>query len=131
MRECCSYGASSHERLVLQYSVKVADEVALEESGRFAAALAFRDASFDVRLCPGVVLTALEDDRVLGAVKQAAALNAIKSVKTNAADATTEDQAEGESSSRIAHELPQHLRGRFVKRSAERLVAEGRAGIRE
>jgi hypothetical protein len=51
----------------------VAREVALEESSRFAATLAFGDASLDARLCPGVVLTSLEDDRVHGAVELATA----------------------------------------------------------
>jgi hypothetical protein len=47
----------------------VAGEVALEQSCGFAAALAFGDASFDVGLGRGVVLSSLQDDRVEGAVE--------------------------------------------------------------
>jgi hypothetical protein len=53
----------------LKQSVGVAGEVALEEAGRFAASLAFGDASFDVRLRGGIVLTSLQDDRLQGAVE--------------------------------------------------------------
>lgn len=49
----------------------MAREVALQQPGRFAAALAFGDASLDVGLCRGVVLTSLQDDRVQGAVELA------------------------------------------------------------
>jgi hypothetical protein len=58
---------------VLQESVEVAGEVALEQSCRFAAALAFGDAALDVCLGRGVVLTSLQDDRVQGAVELAIA----------------------------------------------------------
>jgi hypothetical protein len=51
----------------------VAGEVALEQAGGVAAALAFGDASGDVLASRRVVLAAVEDDRVEGAVELAVA----------------------------------------------------------
>ena len=59
--------------LLFEYAVEVAGEVALEEPGGVAAAFAFGDAAGDVVLGGWVVLAAVEDDRVEGAVELAVA----------------------------------------------------------
>jgi len=51
----------------------VAGEVALEDPGRVARAFAFGEAACDVVLGGGVVLAAVEDDGVEGAVELAVA----------------------------------------------------------
>jgi hypothetical protein len=51
----------------------VAGEVALEQAGGFAAALALGDASLDVGPRHGIVLTSVQHDRVHGAVQLAIA----------------------------------------------------------
>jgi hypothetical protein len=56
---------SSHEwRLVVEYAVEVAGEVALEQPYGVASAFAFGDAAGDVFLRRGVVLASVEDDGV-------------------------------------------------------------------
>ena len=54
-------------------AVEVAGEVALEDPGRFAGALALGDPARDVVACRGVVLTSVQDDGVEGAVELAVA----------------------------------------------------------
>jgi hypothetical protein len=54
-------------------AVEVAGEVALEAAGRFAGCFAFVVAAFDVGDGGGVVLAAVEDDCVEGAVEVAVA----------------------------------------------------------
>jgi hypothetical protein len=56
---------------VFHDAVEVAGEVALEDAGGVACALAFCDSAGDVVAARGVVLTVVEDDRVQGAVELA------------------------------------------------------------
>ena len=64
----------SHRRTrVLHDAVEVAGEVALEQTDGVACALAFADAAGDVVAGRGVVLAAVEDDGVEGAVELAVA----------------------------------------------------------
>src|SRR3954452_4690050 len=65
--------SSRQRRRVLHDAVEVAGEVALEDPGRLAGALAFGDAAGDVVACGWVVLAAVQDDGVQGAVELAVA----------------------------------------------------------
>jgi hypothetical protein len=58
---------------ILHDAVEVAGEVALEHASRFAGRLAAGERPGDVGACRGVVLAAVEDDGVEGAVELAVA----------------------------------------------------------
>ena len=64
---------SSRHWWVLEESVEVAGEVALEAAGCFAAGFAFLDSAFDVGDGGGVPAAAGDDDLVEGAVEFAVA----------------------------------------------------------
>ena len=65
--------SSRERRLVVEYAVEVAGEVALERAGCVAACFAGGDWSRDVVLGRWVVLAAVQDDRVQRAVELAVA----------------------------------------------------------
>jgi len=65
--------SSRQRRGVLHEAVEVAGEVALEEAGGFAGRLAFGYTACDVAAGRGVVLSAMKDDRVQGAIELAIA----------------------------------------------------------